>query len=103
MYFSRPTQSEDIKKLAQFKLLGLVQILHKVKIGDLQKGMKNSTGDLWIAEVNAQIQKLTKKPNGMSKTHLETMQFIKDKVTNARVKSGKKIATGTEEQILREK
>lgn len=32
-YYS--TNSEDIQKLSQFKLFGLVQILHKLKIGDL--------------------------------------------------------------------
>lgn len=44
--------SDDIQRLAQFKLYGLVQILHKLKLGDLAKGMRNGT-DLWIAEVNS--------------------------------------------------
>ena len=46
-YFSDEDTSEEIQKLAQFKLFGLVQILHKLKLGELQKGLKNAS-DLWI-------------------------------------------------------
>lgn len=58
-YFEK--NSDDVKQLAQFKLFGLVQILHKVKIGaegesSPQKGLKNGK-ELWVAEVNHEIQK----------------------------------------------
>lgn len=100
MYFSGK-QTEDIKKLAQFKLLSLVQILHKVKLGELHKGMKNAT-DLWIAEANSYLQSRlsAKKQNPMSTAHKDILQFIKESVTSHRVKAQKQITATTDEQTV---
>ena len=34
-------ETDELEQLAQFKLFGLVQMLHKLNLGDAQKGMKN--------------------------------------------------------------
>lgn len=104
-YFAATQTSDDIQKLTQFKLLGLVQILHKIKLGDHSKGMRNST-DLWIAEVNHQIQIQSKneEENPMFIAHAECLKFVKETVTSARLATQKKVKASTsEEHKLREK
>jgi hypothetical protein len=108
-YFTKDTSSDDIQQLAQFKLYGLVQTLYNVRVSgteDLRKGMK-SEGDLWITEVNNQIQKnyQTGKPNGMTKKHTEVMLFIAENVSKHRQRAMKisSDAGKAEEVRLREK
>lgn len=47
--------------------------------------MKNTQGDLWISEVNQQIQEQAlangQAENGMVKGHNEVLQFIKESIT----------------------
>ena len=60
----KAARSDDIHQLAQFKLYAMVQVLYNVKVGQgeaVKKGLKNAEGQLWILEVNSQIQKQAKK------------------------------------------
>ena len=87
-------------------MYGLVQVLYNVKVGStegVKKGLKNAEGELWILEVNSQIQKQAKKQNAMLTAHKETMDFIKDQVTANRLKSLKKLSSTDLETSLREK
>lgn len=103
-YFTK-NSAEDIKQLAQFKLYGLVQILYNVRVGDLQKGLRDANGELWIGEVNSQIQKQasSQKSNGMVKAHGEVKAYIEENLTKVRLRSFKRMTEGTEEEQLKEK
>ena len=76
---SKKAQSDDIHQLAQFKLYAMVQVLYNVKVGQgeaVKKGLKNADGQLWILEVNSQIQKQAKKQTPLLQAHNDTLDFI---------------------------
>ncbi|CDW85691.1 dna polymerase v-like [Stylonychia lemnae] len=102
-YFSQQgdKQSQDIQQLGQFKLFGLVQILHKIKIGTLDKGMKNEK-DLWISEINSQVQKLSQQykiKSDLLSYHAECQKFIKEQVSSKRLQLQKQIKKNDEASI----
>eukprot|EP00347_Sterkiella_histriomuscorum_P004007 403362109 len=94
-------QSQDIQQLGQFKLFGVAQMLHKIKLGDLEKGMKNHN-DLWISEINASIQKQAasnKIKSPLITYHQEQVKFIKDEISTKRAQLQKVLKKNDEQSF----
>lgn len=73
-------------------------MLHKLKVGSLDKGMK-SANELCISEINQAIQRKAKEQNMKSELatyHSETLQFIKENVSAKRVQLQKQMKKGDE-------